>query len=210
MSGAWRRQPRTHAGPVPGHSVLQLPVAPLEAWVRARTAHYDRGFVSVDPTFGHAHITALGPFDPSIELMSEDLDLCLRAAARGIPRLFAPDLCSLVHHGASARARRFEDAGLALANQGDVNPQSVAGSMATGTHGTGVALGSLSTFARGFRLVLVKEPVSGDGRMLWKQEFREAMDRVGAEFGVAVVDPTPALMAAGGAEMFQDEAAGVL
>lgn len=50
---------------MPGHSVLQLPVAPLEAWVRARTAHYDAGFVSTDPRFGHAHITALGPFDPS-------------------------------------------------------------------------------------------------------------------------------------------------
>ncbi len=60
-------------------------------------------------------LSELGPFDPSIELMSEDLDLCLRAAARGIPRLFAPDLCSVVHHGATARARRFEDAGLALA-----------------------------------------------------------------------------------------------
>jgi FAD-linked oxidoreductase len=45
------------------------------------------------------------------------------------------------------------DEGLALANQGDVNPQSLAGAMATGTHGTGVALGSLSTFARGFRLM---------------------------------------------------------
>ena len=50
---------------MPGHSVLQLPVAPLEAWVRARTAHYDPGFVSADPRFGHAHITALGPFDPA-------------------------------------------------------------------------------------------------------------------------------------------------
>lgn len=43
--------------------------------------------------------------------------------------------------------------GLALANQGDVNPQSLAGAMATGTHGTGAAFGSLATFARGFRLV---------------------------------------------------------
>ncbi|WP_210651665.1 2'-5' RNA ligase family protein [Nocardioides sp. SYSU D00065] len=50
---------------MPGHSVLQLPVPPLEAWVRARTAHYDPGFVSTDPRFGHAHITALGPFDPA-------------------------------------------------------------------------------------------------------------------------------------------------
>jgi hypothetical protein len=50
---------------VPGHTVLQLPVPALEEWVRARTAHYDAGFVSEDPRFGHAHITALGPFDPA-------------------------------------------------------------------------------------------------------------------------------------------------
>lgn len=49
---------------MPGHSVLQLPVPALEEWVRARTAHYDEGFVSTDPRFSHAHITALGPFDP--------------------------------------------------------------------------------------------------------------------------------------------------
>lgn len=50
---------------MPGHSVLQLPVPELEDWVRARTAHYDAGFVSHDPRFGHAHVTALGPFDPT-------------------------------------------------------------------------------------------------------------------------------------------------
>ena len=50
---------------VTGHSVLQLPVPDLEEWVRARTAHYDAGFVSSDPAFGHAHITALGPFAPA-------------------------------------------------------------------------------------------------------------------------------------------------
>ncbi|RYB90033.1 2'-5' RNA ligase family protein [Nocardioides oleivorans] len=47
-----------------GHSVLQLPVPALEEWVRVRHAHYDGGFVSADPRFGHAHVTALGPFDP--------------------------------------------------------------------------------------------------------------------------------------------------
>lgn len=51
--------------------------------------------------------------------------------------------------------------GLALANQGDVNPQSLAGAMATGTHGTGIDLGSLSTFARGFGLV------GADGETHW-------------------------------------------
>ncbi|HWK34668.1 D-arabinono-1,4-lactone oxidase [Sphingomonas sp.] len=51
--------------------------------------------------------------------------------------------------------------GLALANQGDVNPQSLAGAMATGTHGTGRDLGSLSTFARGFRVI------GADGEARW-------------------------------------------
>lgn len=51
--------------------------------------------------------------------------------------------------------------GLALANQGDVNPQSLAGAMATGTHGTGRDLGNLATFARGFRLI------GADGASLW-------------------------------------------
>ncbi|MGK6318226.1 D-arabinono-1,4-lactone oxidase [Sphingomonas sp. DT-204] len=51
--------------------------------------------------------------------------------------------------------------GLALANQGDVNPQSLAGAMATGTHGTGRDLGSLSTFACGFRLI------GPDGEARW-------------------------------------------
>ncbi|WP_110238924.1 2'-5' RNA ligase family protein [Nocardioides gilvus] len=48
--------------PHPGHSVLQVPVPPLEAWVRARTAHYDVDYLSADPDFTHAHVTALGPF----------------------------------------------------------------------------------------------------------------------------------------------------
>ena len=44
--------------------------------------------------------------------------------------------------------------GLSLINQGDINPQSLAGATATGTHGTGADLGSLATQACGFRLML--------------------------------------------------------
>lgn len=43
--------------------------------------------------------------------------------------------------------------GLSLINQGDINPQSLAGATATGTHGTGADLGSIATQASGFRLV---------------------------------------------------------
>lgn len=44
-----------------GHAVLLVGVQALEKWVRERTAHYDRSFVSTDPTFMHAHITILAP-----------------------------------------------------------------------------------------------------------------------------------------------------
>lgn len=68
---------------VPGHSVLQLPVPALEAWVRARTAHYDERFVSADPRFGHAHITALGPLVP--DPTPEDLAAVAAIAAVTTP-----------------------------------------------------------------------------------------------------------------------------
>jgi FAD/FMN-containing dehydrogenase len=43
-------------------------------------------------------------------------------------------------------------AGLSLTNQGDVDVQSLAGAISTGTHGTGVTLGSLSTQVVGLRI----------------------------------------------------------
>lgn len=48
----------------------------------------------------------------------------------------------------------FWEEGVSLINQGDVNPQALAGAIGTGTHGTGAELGSLSTAARGFRLMM--------------------------------------------------------
>jgi 2'-5' RNA ligase len=45
-----------------GHSVLAVPVPPLDDVVRETTDAYDASFVSTDPAFVHAHITALGPW----------------------------------------------------------------------------------------------------------------------------------------------------
>jgi FAD-linked oxidoreductase len=53
-----------------------------------------------------------------------------------------------------ALTRALWEEGLSLANQGDIDKQAIAGALATATHGTGRTLGSLSTFARAFRLVL--------------------------------------------------------
>lgn len=49
-----------------GHSVLQVPVPQLEPFIRARTEHYDAAYLAADPAFTHAHVTALGPFVPSL------------------------------------------------------------------------------------------------------------------------------------------------
>jgi L-gulonolactone oxidase len=43
--------------------------------------------------------------------------------------------------------------GLALENQGDIDAQTLAGALATGTHGTGVRFGNLSSRVAGMRLV---------------------------------------------------------
>lgn len=64
-------------------------------------------------------------------------------------RVWAPAGWSL----AELTAALWEE-GASLINQGDVNPQTLAGAIATGTHGTGAVLGSLSTAARAFRLIL--------------------------------------------------------
>ena len=50
-----------------GHSVLQVPVPGLETFVRARTEHYDTDYLSTDPAFTHAHVTALAPFLPEVD-----------------------------------------------------------------------------------------------------------------------------------------------
>jgi L-gulonolactone oxidase len=52
------------------------------------------------------------------------------------------------------------EAGLALTNLGDIDRQTVAGAMATGTHGTGACFGGLATQLRGLELVLA------DGQVL--------------------------------------------
>lgn len=70
--------------------------------------------------------------------------------------------------------------GLALENLGDIDVQTVAGALATGTHGTGAAFGSLATQITGMRLM------RADGESLWLSEdehtdtFRAARVHLGA------------------------------
>ena len=84
--------------------------------------------------------------------------------------------------------------GLSLPNQGDVNPQALAGALATGTHGTGRDLGSLSTFAHAFRLVMADGSVVTCSRSERPDLFEAQRLSLGL-FGVAtriVIDVLPA------------------
>ncbi|MFJ3958921.1 D-arabinono-1,4-lactone oxidase [Arthrobacter sp. NPDC090010] len=64
--------------------------------------------------------------------------------------------------------RLLEEHGLALANLGDIDSQSVAGAISTGTHGTGRLLGNLATFVDDVELVtadgsLIHASQAGEG-----------------------------------------------
>jgi FAD/FMN-containing dehydrogenase len=56
-------------------------------------------------------------------------------------------------------ARELARHGLALANLGDIDQQTVAGAVATGTHGTGITIGSLSS------QIVAMTIVDGTGRV---------------------------------------------
>jgi len=51
-------------------------------------------------------LRALGPFDPTAFLFYEDLDLCLRARARGVPTLLDPTI-ALRHRGGHSTGAHF-------------------------------------------------------------------------------------------------------
>jgi len=72
--------------------------------------------------------------------------------------------------------RLLDEHGLAMANLGDINVQSAAGAISTGTHGTGAALGNLATFVESAEIVTA----DGSIRELSGDELRAARISVGA------------------------------
>jgi hypothetical protein len=65
--------------------VLQVPVPALEPFVVARARHYDIDYVSSDPDFVHAHVTALAPFLDRVSLTDAVLDVVAEIAATTRP-----------------------------------------------------------------------------------------------------------------------------
>lgn len=59
-------------------------------------------------------LVELGPFDPSIHMYSEDLELGIRAGAQGVRSIFAPERGRVVHIGDASSNKRYSDAGKQL------------------------------------------------------------------------------------------------
>lgn len=97
----------------PGSIQPEWMLAKTEPWRIDRTTEVTwlTGAVIAGPT---EILERLGPFDERIELMSEDLDLGLRAGRNGVSSIFAPDVATLIHIGGTSTGRRFEDDGRLL------------------------------------------------------------------------------------------------
>jgi FAD/FMN-containing dehydrogenase len=77
--------------------------------------------------------------------------------------------------------------GMALANQGDIDRQSLAGAISTGTHGTGRSLGSLSTQVVGLRIV------TADSQLLDVSLDRDAEVMAAARVSLGALGVTTAI-----------------
>jgi FAD-linked oxidoreductase len=70
--------------------------------------------------------------------------------------------------------------GLALANLGDIDAQTIAGALATGTHGTGARLGGLATQVEALDLVLADGSLVTCSASAWPELFAAACVGLGA------------------------------
>ena len=72
------------------------------------------------------------------------------------------------------------NAGLAMANLGDIDRQSIAGAISTGTHGTGPTLGNISTQVVALRLVIASGEVVNCSAQQEPELFKAAQVSLGA------------------------------
>lgn len=121
---------------------------------------------SIDALVGLVHETAsrggtlrvAGSGHSFSPVVATDQTLVTLSGMAGLVEVDAAARQATVMGGTSIRALGdlLAPHGLALSNQGDVDAQAIAGAVSTGTHGTGIAYGSLSTQAVGLTLVTAR------------------------------------------------------
>ncbi len=88
----------------------------------------------------------------------------------------------------SALNEKLVEVGLAMPNLGDIAYQSVAGAIATATHGTGLKLGNLATAIVGMEIV------TGTGETIWCDELQNAEILRVARVGVGALGAVTKVM----------------
>ena len=101
---------------------------------------------------------------------------------QGLIAVDQPTQTARIHAGTtiSQLGEPLLHAGFALANQGDIDYQALAGAVATGTHGTGVTYGSFSTMVTGLRMVLASGEVLFCSADIEPEIFKAAQLGLGA------------------------------
>ncbi len=115
--------PQRSAHPVPGRAWQLLPAALPPPWLPGRLRRAAEPWrpdgrgprrvgwaIAAALTARTATLRELGPFDPAAFLHFEDLDLCLRGAARGVPTVLHPEVVieHLGGHSTSRDPRRLD------------------------------------------------------------------------------------------------------
>lgn len=127
-------QPRKQVAPHDEAELIELIQRAAASGERVKPIGAGHSFTSVAATEGIQvsldHLAGLIRFDP------EKMTARLRAGTRlrDVPGILAP-------------------LGVALANQGDVDPQSLAGAIGTSTHGTGLGFTGFAGMLRAFRII---------------------------------------------------------
>ena len=87
-----------------------------------------------------------------------------------------------VRSGTTLRALSavLDQFGLAMANMGDIDTQTIAGALSTGTHGTGARLGGLTTQIEALDLVLADGSLVTCSASAWPELFSAARVGLGA------------------------------
>jgi len=149
-AGRWRNWART-ASATPQRTAFPADQDELVEKVQSGVA----GGLRVRAVGGGHSFTPVAACD-GVHLHLDRLDVVERVAPQS-------DGTTHVTVGAGIRLaalnRRLADLGLGLRNLGDIDKQSIAGAVSTGTHGTGAHLGGLATQVVGARLVTAKGDV---------------------------------------------------
>src|SRR5207245_533323 len=94
------------------------------------------------------------PF-PWVPLVATDGVILSLDRLQGVLEIDAANRIARVQAGTRlfALGARLAAAGFAMENLGDINVQSIAGAVSTGTHGTGIAFGNLATQVTAFKIL---------------------------------------------------------